>query len=155
MRELEGNDPRVKAVARQLEITCILRAWEEDGVLFIQDPWDTYEAVSEGYTDTLPEDVSSDVRAVGRQETDELTGLPLDEQGQVLLDDFTAITGVGSVTAQKLHDLELYTYEDLRTWIELRENEATSSQVELVEVLHGISAHTFEQIKEWLEARLV
>ena len=71
------------------------------------------------------------------------------------LDDFTAITGVGAVTAQKLHDMDLYTYEDLRTWIELRENEATSSQVELVEILHGITAHTFEQIKEWLEARLV
>jgi predicted flap endonuclease-1-like 5' DNA nuclease len=100
-----------------------------------------------GKTNTLPR---SDVRAGSEGKADTLPNT----EGSGL-DDFTAIAGVGPKTAQKLHDLELYTYEDLRTWIELRQNEATSSQVELVEVLHGITAHTFEQIKEWLEARLV
>jgi predicted flap endonuclease-1-like 5' DNA nuclease len=32
------------------------------------------------------------------------------------LDDFTAIPGVGPVTAQKLHDLGLFTYDDIREW---------------------------------------
>jgi hypothetical protein len=135
MRELGGNDPRVKAAARQLEITVILRAWEEDGTMFIQDPWDTYEIPAStsplrsggdkrgGLDNTLPKSggLSSDVRA----------------------DDFTAISGVGSVTAQKLHDLGLFTYGDLRAW------------VDIVEEVEGISQRTIAQIGDWLAQRLV
>jgi predicted flap endonuclease-1-like 5' DNA nuclease len=132
--ELSRTDPRVQAVARQLEITMIQRVWEEDGVLFIQDPYDTYEiaaVVQEGKTDTLPKDAE---------------GEEFISHVQPGLDDFTAITGVGSVTAQKLHDLDLYTYDDLRAWLANGTPDAED---------YEISDHTVGQIEAWLSQRLV
>jgi predicted flap endonuclease-1-like 5' DNA nuclease len=59
------------------------------------------------------------------------------------LDDFTAIDGVGPVTAQKLHDLGLFTYNDIR--LELTTLDA-----------HGVvSKRTLTKIKAWLDQRLV
>lgn len=54
------------------------------------------------------------------------------------LDDFTAIDGVGPVTAQKLHNEKLYTYEDLRAFM-------LSGQR-----IDGVSPHTMSQIAGWL-----
>jgi predicted flap endonuclease-1-like 5' DNA nuclease len=138
MKELGGNDPRVKAVARQLEITVILRAWEEDGTLYIQDPWDTHSwdvpaevaGIQEGRDDTLPKTPTSTAQA-GRA-----ARRPPAPTG---IDDFTAITGVGPKTAQKLHDLGLFTYDDLREWIEVAEE------------VEGITDHTIGQIEAWLQ----
>ena len=120
MGQVSRTDPRVTAAARALEITMIQRAWEDDGTLFIQDPYDTYEVVSEGYTDTLPKNANE----------------------KIILDDFTTIPGVGSVTAQKLHDLELYTYEDLRVWVENGAPDAEDQE---------ISDRTIGQIEAWLQ----
>jgi predicted flap endonuclease-1-like 5' DNA nuclease len=134
--ELSRTDPRVQAVARQLEITMIQRVWEEDGVLFIQDPYDTYEiaaVVQEGKTDTLPKQTETSPPQSGG-----------DKRGG--LDDFTAIAGVGSVTAQKLHDLDLYTYDDLRAWLANGTPDAED---------YEISDHTVGQIEAWLSQRLV
>jgi predicted flap endonuclease-1-like 5' DNA nuclease len=137
VREVDRTDPRVTAAARALEITMIQRAWEEDGTLYIQDPFDVYEVVSQGYTDTLPKAPTPTAqagRAAQRSSSD------------VRADDFTAIAGVGSVTAQKLHDLELYTYDDLRIWVA---NGAPDAED------YEISDHTVGQIETWLNARLV
>ena len=144
MREVDRADPRVTAAARALEITMIQRAWEEDGTLFIQDPFDVYEVVSQGYTDTLPKEPETSPPQSGE---DTATSPPQsggDKRGG--LDDFTAITGVGSVTAQKLHDLELYTYDDLRAWLANGTPDAED---------YEISDHTVGQIKAWLSQRLV
>ena len=56
------------------------------------------------------------------------------------LDDFTAIDGVGPVTAQKLHDADLYTYDDLR------------AQRNVVHAAVGQS--TLLKIEAWLQERL-
>jgi nucleotidyltransferase/DNA polymerase involved in DNA repair len=58
-------------------------------------------------------------------------------------DDFTAIPGVGAVTAQKLHDHELYTYDDLRT----RLPRIPQAQLD-------ISTHTLDKIEAWLKEHL-
>jgi predicted flap endonuclease-1-like 5' DNA nuclease len=60
------------------------------------------------------------------------------------LDDYTAIDGVGPAYAQKLHDLGLYTYEDLRAWLADRT------------YLEGfLPDHTVDKIRAWLAARLM
>jgi predicted flap endonuclease-1-like 5' DNA nuclease len=60
------------------------------------------------------------------------------------LDDFTAIDGVGPVMAQKLHDLGLYTYQDLRGWLADRT------------YLPGLMPdRTVDSIRRWLNQRLV
>jgi predicted flap endonuclease-1-like 5' DNA nuclease len=130
------TDPRVQAAARALETTMIQHAWEEDGTLFIQDPYETYEVVSSGYTNTPPK-AREDVAATAVQ-------APSPESSG--LDDFTAIAGVGSVTAQKLHDLDLYTYDDLRAWLANGTPDAED---------YEISDHTVGQIEAWLSQRLV
>ncbi len=59
------------------------------------------------------------------------------------LDDYTAINGVGSVTASKLHGLGLYTYDDLREWIELAEAHET------------VNPRTADKIRAWLSQHLL
>jgi predicted flap endonuclease-1-like 5' DNA nuclease len=134
----------------------IQRVWEEDGVLFIQDPYDTYEIAAEtsppqsggdkrgGLDDTLPKQTETSPPQSGE---DTATSPPQsggDKRGA--LDDFTAIAGVGSVTAQKLHDLDLYTYDDLRAWLANGTPDAED---------YEISDHTVGQIEAWLSQRLV
>jgi hypothetical protein len=63
------------------------------------------------------------------------------------LDDFTAIDGVGSVTAEKLHAKSLYTYDDLREWLAQRRRAAVEDD--------EIRDYTVEKIRAWLDARLV
>lgn len=55
------------------------------------------------------------------------------------LDDFTAINGVGPVTAGKLHAAGLYTYDDLQVWWDF-------------EVL-GFPEHQANRIRAWLDQR--
>jgi len=57
------------------------------------------------------------------------------------LDDFTAIDGVGPVTAQKLHEAGLYTYDDLR------------ENFDKVNLLVGFVTH--KQIRDWLDRHLL
>jgi len=175
---LKRDDPRVTAVARQLEITMIQRVWVEDDVLYIQDPYDTYEIAHYKQTDTHPALTGERVYTLphsgsnapaptfigGSGHTPGAASQPppdpepptnskpavSDEGGNCQaerssagLDDFTAIPGVGSVTAQKLHDKGLFTYDDLRTWIELVEED------------DSISDRTLSQIKAWLEEHLL
>jgi predicted flap endonuclease-1-like 5' DNA nuclease len=137
---VDCNDPRVKAAARQLEITIVLRAWEEDGptgqTIYIQDPWDTHE-VPAGRGDTLPKAAEGKASATAVEE-------PLSEDPgsdvRAGLDDFTAITGVGRTNAQRLHDHGLFTYDDLRDWLESGDP------------IKGISEHTAGQIEAWLDS---
>jgi hypothetical protein len=60
------------------------------------------------------------------------------------LDDFTAIDGVGPVTAQKLHDLGYYTYDDLRLLPDIIDTPTAS-----------ISSTRIQQIQAWLAQRPV
>jgi predicted flap endonuclease-1-like 5' DNA nuclease len=60
------------------------------------------------------------------------------------LDDFTAIDGVGPVTAQKLHNLGYYTYDDLRLLPDIIDTPTAS-----------ISSVRIQQIRRWLDQRLV
>ena len=180
---LKRDDPRVTAVARQLEITMIQRVWVEDDVLYIQDPYDTYEIAHYKETDTHPaltgervytlphsgsnapaptfiggsghtpgaasqpppdpEPPTNAKPAVSDPAERSLARNRQAERSSAGLDDFTAIPGVGSVTAQKLHDKGLFTYDDLRTWIELVEED------------DSISDRTLSQIKAWLEEHLL
>jgi hypothetical protein len=56
-------------------------------------------------------------------------------------DDFTAIPGVGPVTAQKLHDAGFFTYDDLRT------------TPGILNDLVGVS--TADKIRSWLQEHLL
>ena len=185
-RELNRDHYLVSAVARQLEITMIQRAWIEDDVLYIQDPFDTYEVAHYPETDTQAVPTAERVTSGEANRTNTLPhsgsnapaptfiggsghtpgaasqpapdpepptnskpavsdegGNCQAERSSAGLDDFTAIPGVGSVTAQKLHDKGLFTYDDLRTWIELVEED------------DSISDRTLSQIKAWLEEHLL
>ena len=164
------HDPRVKAAIRQLEITMVQRAWRKDDVLFIQDPYDTYEipAPATGHATTLPVATDetpsphsgSNAPAYASQEGSDLpqTAAPATAAGPEpsatavepapaavggpgSLDDFTAIDGVGPSYAQDLHDARLYTYQDLRL--------ATEHLGDIV------PAHTAAKIRRWLDQRLV
>lgn len=88
MKPLTGNDPRVKSAARRLNIAVVLRAWEEDGVIYIQTPWATHEVATD------PADVGED---------------------PVTIEDFTVIPGIGPATARKLHTAGIATLADLKT----------------------------------------
>lgn len=56
------------------------------------------------------------------------------------LHDFTAIDGVGPVTAQKLHDAGLFTYSDLRQYTGI--------------VLRVVGMAMYHKIQRWLGERL-
>jgi predicted flap endonuclease-1-like 5' DNA nuclease len=56
------------------------------------------------------------------------------------LEDLTAIPGVGPVTAQKLHSLGLYTYDDLR------------ERYDHLEEL-DVGPHQANKIRAWLDQR--
>jgi predicted flap endonuclease-1-like 5' DNA nuclease len=58
------------------------------------------------------------------------------------LDDFTAIPGVGPVTAQKLHDAGLYTCDDLHAYLQA------------FDVIPWLPAHTRAKIQAWLGKHL-
>lgn len=115
-------DPAVlrKAIS-DLHISCpIYSAYIEDHQLFI---------TTRDGTNTLPVQTRSKAHAN-----------PTVGSG---LDDFTAIDGVGSVTAQKLHNLELYTYDDLRDWVRCDQ------------ALETLNKRTLSRIQAWLDQRLV
>lgn len=140
MKTIDANDARVKAAAQQLGITIILRAWEEDGVLYVQDPWDTHSwdvpaevPAGNSRADTLPQPAASpDVPA--------RTSGPAGKTGTPLAD-FTAIPGIGSVTAEKLHyDHGLTTFEELHE--ALREG-----------TIDDIPAHVQDSARTWLDQR--
>ena len=210
---ISTTDPRIKAAARQLELTMIQRAWVEDGVLYIVTPFETCEVpwTSSDETHTLPVattepavsakggNCQGDRRSPSRgpnapasldhakpaesarlsyAEPDSAkltvgqpptggsghpdtsgastpsdvaseppsTTLQGDHQipADTGLDDFTAIDGVGPAYAAKLHDLGLYTYEQLRGWLADRT------------YLPGLLPdHTVDSIRAWLKERLV
>lgn len=163
---LTRDDPRVTAVARQLEITMIQRVWVEDDVLYIQDPYDTYEIAhyKEADTDpaptgerayTLPHSGSNAPAPTligGSGHTPGAASQPAPdpeppqaERSSARLDDFTAIPGVGSVTAQKLHDAGFYTYDDLRAILD-----PTNTTIGI----NGIRSRTIAKIRSWLQERL-
>jgi hypothetical protein len=156
---LERDDPRVAKAARELEITMLQRAWIEDDVLFIQDPYDTYEVpwTTQNPTTTLPHSGTNgpaystpggsahppgDGPPPSPEPEPPSTAVePAAVRGPGSLDDFTAIDGVGPSYAQDLHDAELYTYQDLRL--------ATEHLGDIV------PAHTAAKIRRWLDQRLV
>jgi len=187
-RELNRDHYLVSAVARQLEITMIQRAWIEDDVLYIQDPFDTYEVAHYPETDTQAVPTAERVTSGEPNRTNTLphsgSNAPAptfiggsghtpgaasqpapdpepptnakpavsDEGGNcqaqrssAALDDFTAIPGVGSVTAQKLHDAGFYTYDDLRAILD--PNNTTIG-------INGIRSRTIAKIRTWLQERL-
>lgn len=69
------------------------------------------------------------------------------ERSSAGLDDFTAIDGVGPVTAQKFHDAGLYTYDDLRDWLD------QLSQGKQLEP--ELTSRQIVQVSGWLAQRLV
>lgn len=168
---LRPDDPYVTAAARELEMTMILRVWVEDGVLHIANPYETAEVPAPGYgkTDTLPRGSHQPAQltegqppspggSVPPQGPAPTTGPgpepptnsppPGEGQGEGKregsgLDDFTAIEGVGPVTAQKLHDLGLFTYQDLRNWSQALEDHP------------DINTRTLTKIQAWLDQRLM
>lgn len=92
MKSLIGNDPRVKAAARRLNITVVLRAWEQGGKIYVQTPWQTHE---------VDPDLVPDPAGHGQE--------------SVTTEDFTVIPGVGPATARKLRAAGIRTWDDLRT----------------------------------------
>lgn len=160
---ISTTDPIVTAAARQLELTMIQRAWVAHGVLYIVTPFKTCEIPypTGDLANTLPsrgpqQPAQLDDAEIASGETQPPTEDPAPPQGPGSsspsppreegkgegLDDFTAIDGVGPVTAQKLHDAGLYTYDDLREW------------PEALETL-GLPAYQRNRIRRWLDQRLV
>jgi hypothetical protein len=120
-----------------------MSAWIHAGVLYIATPYETREVPATGFgkTDTLPSRSASNPPHTGSTapgsspqggsdppqapapptDADPEPPNPLPKRAKLSrekqgegLDDFTAIDGVGPVTAQKLHDAGFYVYDDLR-----------------------------------------
>lgn len=130
---LKLSDTALQKLFRDLDIDSPVRSVETEGdTLIIHTAWHTFEVPlpADGYNDTLPKS------AGGRME-------PQRAQPNHGLDDFTAIDGVGSVTAGRLHALGLYTYDDLREWLAV------------VEEVDGVGQATLQRIEAWLAQRLV
>lgn len=58
------------------------------------------------------------------------------------LDDYTAIDGIGAVTASRLHNAGYYTYDDLR------------DSLDVLADIKGVHPSTVQRIKAWLDQRL-
>jgi len=157
---------QLRKLIEELDIDSPIRSITTEGdTIVIRTAWETFEIAracgargersrtkqrqtttptpSPGHDDTLPKPA-----AASGPPTDDLDFTdapePLSTSG---LDDFTAIDGVGPVTAQKLHDLELYTYDDLRSLF------ARLSSAQTLEL--GIQDRTRAQIEQWLAKYLV
>lgn len=98
MTPTEADPILVRKALQDLGINAPVQAayHDDDGSLVI---------VTREGTDTLPNGASG-----------QATTLP-EKEG---IDDYTAIDGVGSVTAEKLHAKGLFTYQDLREWLARR-----------------------------------
>lgn len=130
-------------LVRALDINSPIRSITTEGdTVILRTAWETIEVArarttprpSPGHDDTLPREVDDDLDFT-------------DPPPTLGLDDFTAIDGVGPVTAQRLHDLELYTYDDLRS---LFARLTTAQTIDL-----GIQERTRAQIEGWLAQHLI
>jgi len=103
----------------------------EDDSVILRTAWEAYQVPfpSAARTVTIPE--PTDTLHLAAEEPP--TAAPPEP------DDYTVIDGVGRITAQKLHDLGLHTYEDLRTWVAAIDDQ------------DDIPAHTIAGIVAWLQ----
>lgn len=124
----ELTDAQMSQLVQELEINSPIRSVSIDGdIVTLRTAWDTFAAPvpSPGRDDTLPR------AAAGRMEASE-------PGSHDQLDDFTAIDGVGPVTASRLHNAGFYTYDDLR------------ASLDVLTDVDRIQAATVKRIAAWL-----
>ena len=120
------TDAQLSQLVADLDLNVPVRAITIEGdTMLIHTPWETIPIPSPHFrrANTLP------IRPAVRTQT---SGL----------DDYTAIDGVGAVTASRLHNAGYYTYDDLR------------DSLDGLTDIEGVHPSTVQRIRAWLDQRL-
>ncbi len=122
----ELTDAQLNQLVAELDLNVPIRAITiEDDTMLIHTPWEAIPIPSPHFrrADTRPRPTVGPAEAAG-------------------LDDFTAIDGVGPVTASRLHNAGYYTYDDLR------------DALDHLTDIEGVNPSTVQRIQAWLDQRL-